>query len=52
MTSDTSGKSSPSLKRFIPTNTSKLPNLKSFKIFTRSSVSTSLWIYFDFISKF
>ena len=41
-TSDTSGRSRPSLSRLTPTSTSYLPNLRSFSICTRSSVFTSL----------
>ena len=40
-TRDTSGRSNPSLKRFIPTSTSKLPILSSLKISTLSTVSIS-----------
>ena len=40
-TRETSGKSNPSLKRLIPTNTSKFPSLKSLKISDRSTVSIS-----------
>ena len=40
-TSDTSGMSSPSRSRLMPTITSNLPSLKSRMISTRSTVSTS-----------
>ena len=40
-TKDTSGISNPSLSKFIPTNTSNLPNLKSLIISTLSKVSIS-----------
>ena len=48
-TSDTSGKSKPSLKRFTPTKTSNTPSRKSLKISTRSRVSTSECMYLTFI---
>ena len=48
ITKDTSGKSKPSLNKFTPTNTSKIPVLNSFKISTLSIVSISLCIYLDF----
>ena len=42
-TRDTSGKSSPSLSKLIPTSTSNSPNLKSLNISDRSTVSMSEW---------
>ena len=48
ITSDTSGKSRPSLRRLTPTNTSNEPILNSFKISTLSIVSISLCMYLDF----
>ncbi len=44
-TSDTSGKSSPSRSRLMPTSTSYMPSLRSRKMSVRSSVSTSLCRY-------
>ena len=45
----TSGKSSPSLNKFIPIKTSKCFNLKLLKILTRLIESISLCIYSHFI---
>src|SRR4026207_596965 len=42
-TSETSGRSSPSRRRFTPTSTSNSPLRRSRRILTRSSVSTSAW---------
>ena len=42
--SDTSGRSSPSRSRLTPISTSYIPCRRSSIIFTRSKVSTSLWI--------
>ena len=44
-TSETSGKSSPSLKRFTPTSTSNFPLLKSSTISILSNVSISECMY-------
>ena len=41
----TSGRSSPSRRRFTPTNTSNAPSRNSRKISTLSSVLTSEWMY-------
>ena len=49
-TKDTSGISNPSLKRFIPTNTSNSPNLKSLIISILSNALVSECIYLTFIS--
>ena len=48
-TRDTSGKSSPSLNRLTPINTSMIPLRRFSRIFTRSIVSTSEWIYWHLI---
>ena len=48
-TRETSGISNPSLKRFIPTNTSNLPSLKSLIISVLSRVTISECIYFTLI---
>ncbi len=48
-TKDTSGISKPSLRRFIPTNTSNSPNLKLLIIFVLSIVSISECRYLTFI---
>ena len=48
-TKETSGISKPSLSKFIPTNTSNLPNLKSLIISVLSNVSMSECKYLTFI---
>ena len=50
-TSDTSGISRPSLKRFIPTKTSNSPSLKLRIMSIRSNAFMSECMYFTFISK-
>ena len=47
-TRDTSGMSSPSLRRLMPTRTSNIPSRKSLMIWTRSKVSMSEWRYLAF----
>ena len=44
-TSDTSGRSSPSRSKFTPMSTSNEPARRSSRIWMRSSVSTSEWMY-------
>ncbi len=47
--SETSGKSSPSLSKFIPINISKAPLLKPLMISLRSIASISECMYFTLI---
>ena len=51
-TNETSGKSKPSLNKFTPTITSKVPIRNPLIISTLSSETISEWIYVTFICKF